>query len=133
MCYRLSERSSVFLAITDIIIMSKAKKAPEGFTMAGEVNGLLLCYKSAPLPATNPKPLSNLVLPPLTVNLKPTTPNPSHRNSLPNPNPINPSIMANGAKSPVRPAPLPPVNKSNPSSPNRTVIVSSATLSGHTG
>lgn len=131
LCYRLSERNSVFLAITDVIILSKAKKAPEGFTMAGEVNGLLLCYKSSPLPASNPKPLSNFVLPPLTVNLKPTTPNPSHRNSLPCPNPISPSLS--GAKSPVRPAPLPPVNKSNPASPTRTVVVSAATLSGHTG
>lgn len=133
LCYRLSERSSVFLAITDIIILSKAKKAPEGFTMAGEVNGLLICYKSAPLPsAADPKPLPSLTLPPLQVNLQPLTPSPEpqslngSRNSKPN----SPSGPA-----PVRPAPLPPTNNrlSADSTGSRPIVVASATMSGHFG
>ena len=105
-------------------MLSKAKKAPEGFTMAGEVNGLVICYKSAPIQA-DPKPLSSLVLPPLSVNLRPSTPsqdNPSH------------SSQYSPTKIPVRPAPLPPVYKATDSAAGgRTVIVSAATLSGFTG
>lgn len=128
LCYRLSERSSVFLAITDIIVMSKAKKAPEGFTMAGEVNGLLICYKSAPLPAA-PQPLSSLVLP-LQVNLKPTALEDQSLTTSSQPaKPLSPSHPA-----PVRPAPLPPISRLSPDGAgNRTIIVSAATLSGFTG
>ena len=78
----MSEKNSVFLAITDIIILSKTKKAPEGFTMGGEINGLVLCYKSAPLPS-NSNPMLNRVLPSLpVVNLKPT-PNSDFSSSSP--------------------------------------------------
>lgn len=130
--YRLSEKSSVFLAITDIIILSKSKKAPEGFTMAGEVNGLLVCYKSAPLPTT-PNPLSNVLPTPLSVNVKPV----ATENNPPN----LPSRNSNSNQpiSPVRPAPLPPAaNKDTSSSEintssTRLVVISSSTLSGSTG
>lgn len=134
--YRLSEKHSVFLAITDIIILSKTKKAPEGFTMAGEVNGLVLCYKSAPLPA-NPTPLSNMVLPTYpSVNTNPTTNSDFSFSGRNSPTPKSPS-MANPIKSPVRPAPLPPVNKyktaeNNPVF-NRGIVVSTSTMSGFTG
>ena len=108
--------------------------------MAGEVNGLLLCYKSAPLPA-NPNPLSNLVLPtPSSINQNRTSPLPSYTSSGPtSPAPYTKnSSVNNPIKSPVRPAPLPPKTKEKPSDDNlagsnRIIVISSATLSGFTG
>lgn len=44
-CYKLSNKNNIKLAITDIIICSRLKKAPEGFTLAGEINGVIVCYK----------------------------------------------------------------------------------------
>jgi ESCRT-I complex subunit MVB12 len=142
--YRLSEKNSVFLAITDIIILSKSKKAPEGFTMGGEINGLVLCYKSAPLPS-NSNPMLNRVLPslPTVVNLKPT-PNTDFTSSTPitSPTPYtkNSSNANPQIKSPVRPAPLPPVCNDKPSpddnpagAKNRLIVISTSTLSGFTG
>lgn len=139
MCYRLSEKSSVFLAITDIIILSKSKKAPEGFTMAGEINGLLVCYKSAPLP-TNPNPLTNVLPTHLSVNLKPVSSavQESNSSSSNSPNPYPKHSDTNQPKSPVRPAPLPPITTKNTSSEinpslNHFIVISSSTLSGSTG
>ena len=34
--------------VTDIIILSRSKVAPEGFIMVGELNGLCICYKKGP-------------------------------------------------------------------------------------
>ncbi|XP_071447391.1 multivesicular body subunit 12B [Hetaerina americana] len=45
LCYRLAKRNLASCAVTDIIVLSRSKKAPEGFTRAGEINGLTLCYK----------------------------------------------------------------------------------------
>ncbi|KAF5302695.1 hypothetical protein FQR65_LT08437 [Abscondita terminalis] len=45
LCYRLVPRKGAILAVTDIIICSRLKKAPEGFTLAGEINGVTVCYK----------------------------------------------------------------------------------------
>lgn len=102
--------------------------------MAGEVNGLLVCYKSAPLP-TNPNPLSNVLPTPLSVNVKPVATvlenNPS--------NPPSRNSNSNQPISPVRPAPLPPVTTKDTSSSEintsstRLVVISSSTLSGSTG
>ncbi|XP_037917282.1 uncharacterized protein LOC119655454 isoform X2 [Hermetia illucens] len=55
--YKLSKRGSVSHAITDIIVCSKLKVAPEGFIMAGDINGILICYKTAPLPTRVPPPI----------------------------------------------------------------------------
>ncbi|KAF5273487.1 hypothetical protein FQA39_LY07504 [Lamprigera yunnana] len=44
-CYRLVPRKGAILAVTDIIICSRLKKAPEGFKLAGEINGVIICYK----------------------------------------------------------------------------------------
>jgi ESCRT-I complex subunit MVB12 len=43
--YRLSKRHQVTQAVTDIILCSKFKYAPEGFLTAGEINGVIICYK----------------------------------------------------------------------------------------
>ena len=36
--------------ITDIIILSRSKVAPEGFSLVGEMNGLCICIKPGPAP-----------------------------------------------------------------------------------
>jgi len=37
-------------AICDLLFMSKAKRAPEGYTLAGDINGLALCFKLGNIP-----------------------------------------------------------------------------------
>lgn len=37
LCYRLAHRKTVAQAVTDIIVCSRLKKAPDGFTLAGYV------------------------------------------------------------------------------------------------
>jgi len=121
LCYRLTEKSSVFLAITDIIILSKAKKAPDGFTLAGEINGLVICYKSAPLPAepaASPNPL------PYQTNFKQTASD-------------QPGSLYPGSSSlsntPSRTAPAPPTNPLTNPAIKKNNVISSGTLSGFTG
>lgn len=53
-CYRLAKRGSVTQAVTDVILCSKTKLAPEGFIMAGEINGITVCFKSGPIPHRPP-------------------------------------------------------------------------------
>ncbi|KAF7997603.1 hypothetical protein HCN44_006174 [Aphidius gifuensis] len=48
-CYKLRNRDSCSMAVTDIIVCSRIKKAPTGFTYAGEVNGVVICYKTSSL------------------------------------------------------------------------------------
>ncbi|KAK9884660.1 hypothetical protein WA026_007503 [Henosepilachna vigintioctopunctata] len=45
LCYRLVNLKNTKSAVTDIIICSRLKKAPEGFIFAGELNGVTICYK----------------------------------------------------------------------------------------
>lgn len=109
--------------------------------MGGEINGLVLCYKSAPLPSHS-NPMLNRVLPSLpAVNLKPTT-NSGFSSSAPvvSPTPYtkNSSNANSQIKSPIRPAPLPPANDKaspddNPAAKNRLIVISTSTLSGFTG
>ncbi|XP_039288674.1 multivesicular body subunit 12B [Nilaparvata lugens] len=51
-CYRLTRKNLAASTITDIIILGKARKAPEGFSLAGDVNGMALCFKTG-LPPTS--------------------------------------------------------------------------------
>lgn len=53
-CYRLAKRGTVTQAITDVILCSKTKIAPDGFTLAGDINGVTVCYKSGPIPHRPP-------------------------------------------------------------------------------
>lgn len=121
LCYRLTEKSSVSLAITDIIILSKAKKAPDGFTLAGEINGLIICYKSAPLPA---EPTASLNPLPYQMNVKPTT---FEQSAALRPNSPSRSNV------PIRAAPPLPTNSSSSSRNSNKSVISSGTLSGFTG
>ncbi|XP_018320101.1 multivesicular body subunit 12B-like [Agrilus planipennis] len=45
LCYKLASLNSTSSAVTDIIVCSRLKKAPEGFDLAGEINGVTICYK----------------------------------------------------------------------------------------
>lgn len=47
--YKLAKRGSITHAVTDVILCSKLKAAPDGFKLAGEINGVTVCYKSGPV------------------------------------------------------------------------------------
>ncbi|EDV38562.1 uncharacterized protein Dana_GF19522 [Drosophila ananassae] len=55
--YKLSKRGTVTQAVTDIILCSKLKVAPDGFKLAGDINGVLICYKTGAIPVRMPPPL----------------------------------------------------------------------------
>ncbi|XP_040157586.1 multivesicular body subunit 12B [Anopheles arabiensis] len=48
--YRLTKKSSAKQAVTDIILCSRMRQAPDGFTLAGDINGILVCFKKSPVP-----------------------------------------------------------------------------------
>lgn len=62
-CYRLTRKTLASSTITDIIILGKARKAPEGFSLAGDVNGMALCFKTgsprSPSELSSPSGASN--------------------------------------------------------------------------
>lgn len=55
--YKLSKRGTVTHAVTDIILCSKLKIAPDGFKLAGDINGVLICYKTGAIPVRLPPPV----------------------------------------------------------------------------
>lgn len=55
--YKLSKRSTVVQAVTDVILCSKQKIAPDGFKLAGDINGVLVCYKTGAIPVRLPPPV----------------------------------------------------------------------------
>lgn len=55
--YKLSKRGTVTQAVTDIILCSKLKIAPDGFKLAGDINGVLICYKTGAIPVRLPPPV----------------------------------------------------------------------------
>ncbi|XP_016986984.1 multivesicular body subunit 12A [Drosophila rhopaloa] len=55
--YKLSKRGTVTQAVTDIILCSKLKAAPDGFKLAGDINGVLICYKTSAIPVRQPPPV----------------------------------------------------------------------------
>lgn len=77
LCYKLIRKSQASYAITDIILLSRSKRAPDGFNLVGyetlklnplnigfkilsyrDLNGLSLCYKtSSQSPVNVPSPL----------------------------------------------------------------------------
>lgn len=66
--YKLTKRKNVTCAITDIIVCSKLKVAPIGFKMAGEVNGIYLCYKTGTIPTRLPPPIPDKIKPSIVSN-----------------------------------------------------------------
>lgn len=57
LCYKLGRREQAESAVTDIIIMGRWKKAPVGFSFAGEINGMTVCFKCGPNVAPIYKPV----------------------------------------------------------------------------
>lgn len=52
MCARFTPRNDALDAVTDIVIMSKSKRPPKGYTSAGDIDGLILCFKVSTIPET---------------------------------------------------------------------------------
>lgn len=50
-CIKMIPVSATTDAISEIIILSKSKRAPAGYTSAGDVNGLLVCFKMSKIAA----------------------------------------------------------------------------------
>ena len=46
--YKLKKIDEAKHFITDIILCSKFKTSPEGFFSVGDLNGILVCYKTSP-------------------------------------------------------------------------------------
>lgn len=44
--YKLAKRGSAKDAVTDIILCARVKNSPEGFQLAGDINGILVCFKT---------------------------------------------------------------------------------------
>jgi len=49
-CVKMVPRHLATDAISDLIVLSKNKRAPVNYTLVGEINGLAICYKMAPIP-----------------------------------------------------------------------------------
>lgn len=60
-CYKMSRRELATSAVTDIIICSRLKAAPDGFHLAGDLNGVTVCFKTGPITHRPPPPLPNPV------------------------------------------------------------------------
>ncbi|XP_034490866.1 multivesicular body subunit 12A isoform X2 [Drosophila innubila] len=58
--YKLSKRGTVTHAVTDVILCSKLKIAPDGFKLAGDINGVLICYKTGAIPVRLPPPVPGI-------------------------------------------------------------------------
>ncbi|KAJ8919056.1 hypothetical protein NQ315_016962 [Exocentrus adspersus] len=115
-CYRLVNKKDIKTAVTDIIICSRLKKAPVGFSFAGELNGVTLCYKMGNVQDSQANPDSNgrndntgsypPERPPKPAPLSPNSPMyPSLGNSDHDYEILRPGYPPSG---PVRPAPKPP-------------------------
>ena len=36
--------------MTDVVVLAKSRRAPKGYTLAGEVDGMLICFKVSTIP-----------------------------------------------------------------------------------
>ncbi|XP_012286741.1 multivesicular body subunit 12A [Orussus abietinus] len=160
MCYKVRNKSLCSKAVTDIIICSRIKKAPAGFTYAGEINGVIVCYKTENITSgdSTSQPYANINI------FQNASPNPS--NGVPQrvpperppkpkfspkpPNGIYPQINVAGGKSkteeltdsdyevlspsarikPTRPAPRPPTLTPASSVPIYGTLPGSSDLDG---
>ncbi|ESN96140.1 hypothetical protein HELRODRAFT_68267 [Helobdella robusta] len=50
LCVKMASRNSVSTAITDIVLLTKVKRPPEEYTLLGDINGILVCYKTGRVP-----------------------------------------------------------------------------------
>ncbi|KAK7873251.1 hypothetical protein R5R35_011325 [Gryllus longicercus] len=144
LCYKLSKPSLAKSIVTDIIILSRMKRAPEGFSLAGDINGVTICYKcgsinneqaNKPISPSQLKysitPTQNSAQSPPPV--PPRYPKPALNGVAYQPAPVeSPSLdyMQISLK-PSRPAPKPPGNLGESVSPGKYATI--ATYSGLEG
>lgn len=137
--YKLTKRGTIAEAITDVILCSRSKFAPDGFHLAGEINGILICYKRGPITHRSPPavPLDNNNLDD-SIELCMNRINLSLSNSLGSPPPLSPKPMQlNNERNyenlvKKSPAPLPSESSLRPA-PVPPGSILSGTLNGPTG
>ncbi|CAD5212438.1 unnamed protein product [Bursaphelenchus okinawaensis] len=82
-CVRFTPRSDALDALTDVIVHTRHRKPPKGYTLAGEVDGAYICFRVQTIPENygvkqrNPQPS-------LYPSLDPTPLPPGTSNPLPN-------------------------------------------------
>uniref|UniRef100_A0AC35GCB4 MABP domain-containing protein n=1 Tax=Panagrolaimus sp. PS1159 TaxID=55785 RepID=A0AC35GCB4_9BILA len=52
LCARFTPRNDALDAITDIIVLARSKRPPKGYTSAGEVDGMNICFKVSTISET---------------------------------------------------------------------------------
>ncbi|KAF2353721.1 Multivesicular body subunit 12 [Trinorchestia longiramus] len=62
-CFKSVPRNVAKQVVSDIIVLSHSKTAPEGFTLAGEMNGMCVCYKQTSVPPAAVSPAAAAHLP----------------------------------------------------------------------
>lgn len=136
LCYRMTRKNLATSAITDIIILSRARKAPDGFSLAGDINGMALCFKTGNPTVGSPQSNSNNRTPQLGYNLNPRvseeiTPPAAHQNGVSYPQLNSPTHDYENLIRvvPIRKAPKPPV----PTPPNTSNYATLATYQGLEG
>ena len=50
MCVRMMPLETAVDAVCDVVILAKTKHAPAGYTIAGDVDGLMICFKYSTIP-----------------------------------------------------------------------------------
>lgn len=50
-CIKTTDRDSTSEAVNDIILLTKTKRPPEGYSFVGDVNGVVICMKLGKVPA----------------------------------------------------------------------------------
>ncbi|KAJ8957606.1 hypothetical protein NQ314_006532 [Rhamnusium bicolor] len=110
-CYRLVNKKQIRIAITDIIICSRLRKAPAGFSFAGELNGVTICYKMGNVQDSQSNSDGQFPpeRPPKTVSTPPSNPMyPSLGESDHDYEILRPGYPSVSPSGPTRPAPKPP-------------------------
>ncbi|CAH1380953.1 unnamed protein product [Tenebrio molitor] len=136
LCYKLVNAKEAKVAITDIIVCSRLKKAPEGFKLAGELNGVTVCFKMGNVQDSQTSP---------DANSRNVAGSPPDRPSRPAPplaggGPMYPSIGTEGGDHdyeilkppgyPTRPAPRPPPPVPRQNSATATTVSTVNNLDG---
>jgi len=50
LCARFASRNDSLDAVTDVVVLAKSRRAPKSYTLAGEVDGMLICFKVSTIP-----------------------------------------------------------------------------------
>nr|XP_006817138.1 PREDICTED: multivesicular body subunit 12B-like [Saccoglossus kowalevskii] len=116
---RMLPRSYTQAAVCDLLLLAKAKRAPAGYTLIGELNGMLICLKIGPIPQQQQQQQQSS--PPSLISMPPSymsTP-PSYSMGPIQQNQSSPSHLPYSRPAiPARPAPVAPPQ----TSPTRTGV-----------